>query len=274
MSNEVSHVVPRQLSLPTRDMADLVAIYLNHVERESWNTTFIGVDIPAKDRTALSSRLCEIEAVCIVDPAKSKFERARIDKAISYMIGMFTVGRKVSELEAAGTVKGFIIALEGIPAHFVEQAALDFAKGRVGGHDNQFTPTSAEVRKYAESLMIPFREECSKIRMIISSKKRIKPTPAEHKRMLAKTLAVINGTDPDLKAMRDRIEADRREQLTRHTIGVARANEVQRRRDCAHYGVDPDGMVSPALMMKINGRMMKTKTEPQRKKANANTRGG
>lgn len=267
MSNEISRVVPRQLSLPTRDIADLVAIYLNHVERENWNTTFIGVDIPPKDRTALSGRLCEIEAVCVVDPDKAKFERARIDKAISYMIGMFTVGRKISDLEAAGTVKGYVIALDGIPAHFVEHAAMDFAKGRVTGHDSQFTPTSAEVRKYAESLMIPFREECSKIRMIISSKKRIKPTPEEHERMLAKTLAVINGTDPELKAMRDRIEADRREQLTRHTMGIARANEVQRRRDCAHYGVDPDGIVSPLLMMKINGRTMKAKTEPQRKKA-------
>jgi len=257
MSTELSRVAQRQLTLPTRDIVDLVARYSNHVERENWNTTFIGVDIPARDRTALSGRLCHIEAVCVPRQEDSAFERGRIDKAISFMIGMFTVGRKVSALEAAGTVKGFVIALEGVPAHFVEQAALDFAKGRVAGHDNAFCPTCAQVRARAEELMIPYREEAAKIRMIISSKKRIKPTPEEHERMRAKCQAVIDGTDPDLKAMRDRIEVERQAQRARHAMEVGRATEIQRRKYCIQFGVDPDGMVSPALMMKLHGALHK-----------------
>ncbi len=269
MSIELSRVAPaKQLTLPTRDIVDMVAFYGNHVERESWNTTFIGVEIPAKDRTALSGRLCHIEAVCIPRPDDSKFERARIDKAISFMIGMFTVGRKVSALEAAGTVKGYVIALEGVPAHFVEQAALDFTRGRVAGRDNAFCPTCAEVRARAEELMIPYREEAAKIRMIISSKKRIKPSPEEHERMRAKCQAVIDGTDPDLKIIRDRVDADRQAQRERHAMEIGRANEIQRRRYCEQFGVDPDGVASPALYMKLYGRMQpKAQPEKQKKKA-------
>lgn len=254
MSTELSRVAPaKQLTLPTRDITDLVTLYSNHVERETWNTTFIGVDIPPKDRTALSARLCHIDAVCVYRPEDSKFERARIDKAISFMISMFTVGRKISALEAQGTVKGYVIALEGVPAHFVEQAALDFAKGRVKDHDNAYTPTSAQVRARAEELMVPFREEAAKIRLIISSKKRIKPTPEEHQRMIEKTMAVINGTDPDIRAMQDRVKQEVADARVRQAMQVGASTEKLRRKYCAHHGVDPDGIASPSLIMKLNG---------------------
>lgn len=265
MSTELSRVAPsKQLTLPTREITRIVDFYFNHVERETWNTTIIGVEIPPKDRTELSARLCHIDAVCVPRQEDGAYHRGRIDKAVSYMIGMFTVGRKISAAEAAGTVKGYTIALDGVPAHFVEQACLDFAQGRVAGHDNAFTPTSAQVRARAEELMIPFREESAKIRMIISSKKRIKPTPEEHERMLAKVRAVIDGSDPDMKAMRDRINADREAQRERHSMEVARANEIQRRRYCEHYGVDPDGLASPALMQTLYGRMT-PKAQPEKK---------
>lgn len=267
MSTELSRVAPpRQLTLPTRDIADLVTLYLNHVERESYSQTVIGVEIPAKDRTALSARLCHIDAVCVPRQEDGAYQRGRIDKAVSYMISMFTVGRKISAQEAAGTVKGYVIALDGVPAHFVEQACLDFAQGRVMDHDKAFTPTSAQVRARAKELMIPFYEEAAKIRVIISSKRIFSQTPEERERMRAKCQAVIDGTDPDIKAIKDRMEADRMIHLERQTDQIGRSTTIQRRRYCEHYGVDPDGLASPALMQTLYGRMT-PKAQPEQKKA-------
>lgn len=269
MSTELSRVAtPRQLTLPTREIARLVDIYFNHIERETWNTSIITVEIPPKDRMELSARLCHIEAACVPKTGDSAFERSRIDTAVSFMIGMFMIGRKVSEKEADDTVDAYRVALDGVPAIFIERACEDFIKGRVADHDKAYCPNCAQVRVHAEELMAPFREEAAKIRMIISSKKRIKPTKEEHERMLAKVRAVIDGTDPDLKAIRDRVEADRQVQRERHAIEVGRANEIQRRRYCEHYGVDPDGLASPALMQKLYG-LMTPKAQPEKKKAGA-----
>lgn len=252
MTTEISRVAPsRQLSLPTRDIADLVTRYMNHIERESYASVIITVAIAPDDRRTLTTRLAEVWKAITVDDAK--FERARIDKAVSYMITMFTVGRKFSDLEAEATARGYVVALDGLPAHFVEQACMDFAKGRVKGHDISYTPTSAQVRVRAEELMAPYREEAGQIRLLLSAKQRIKLSPEEHARMLVKTRAVIDGTDPDIKAMRDRVDKDRTAQRERQAIEIGRANEIQRRRYCDRYGIDPDGLASPSLVMKIRG---------------------
>lgn len=252
MTTEISRVAPsRQLSLPTRGIADLVARYMNHIERESYASVIITVAIAPDDRRTLSTRLAEVGKAITVDDVK--FERARIDKAVSYMITMFTVGRKFSDLEAEATAKGYVVALDGLPAYFVEQACMDFAKGRVKGHDISYTPTSAQVRVRAEELMAPFREEAGQIRLLLSAKQRIQLSPAEHERLMAKTRAVINGTDPDIKAMRERIDKERADERAKAAIQVGRSTEIQRRRYCQHYGIDPDGMASPSLVMKIRG---------------------
>jgi hypothetical protein len=256
MTTELSRVVPaKQLTLPTRDIVDLVDRYLNHIESEDYARKIITVDIPPKDRTVLSARLSHVESIVIYKQSESKFERARIDKAVSYMIGMFSVGRKISAQEAAATAKGYVMALEGVPAYFVEQACLDFAQGRVAGHDIAYTPNSAQVRTRAEELMAPYREECGKIRMILGAKRHVKPTAEEHQRMLAMTRAVLDGTDPDMRAIKDRIEADRQENLARQMQRIGRTNEIQRRKYCESVGLDPDLGVTPTLWRLLNGSL-------------------
>ncbi len=255
MTSELSRVArPVQLALPTRETIDLVNRYMNHVERE-FMTAYISVDIKPDDRRQMVTRLREIDGVCT--DVQQKFERSRIDNAVSYMIGMFTVGRTVSRAEAEATAKGYGMALAGIPAHFVERACMDFVQGKVPDHDKAYTPTAAQVRVRAEALMVPFREEAAKLRTLLSAKKRIRPNAAEHERLLAKCRAVTDGTDLELKAMRDRIEADRQENMKRQMAQISRSTDIQRRRYCRQYGLDPDGNVSPSLHQQLNGRKAK-----------------
>jgi hypothetical protein len=244
MTAELSRIAkPLQLALPMRSLIDLVSYYENAIERDL-GTVYISVEIAPSHRTQLKSRLNEIEAVCRPD---DKFDSARVDGAISYMIGMFNVGRNISKAEAAATAKGYRVALAGIPVFFVERAAMDFVQGKVEGHDLAFTPTSAEVRVRCVELMTPFQIEAAKLRLILIAKQRIRPTGEEHERLLAKTRAVLDGTDPEIKAIKDRIEAERAEQRTLQAIRLGRTNEIQRRRYCVAHGMDPDSLVTPSL---------------------------
>lgn len=257
MTSELSRVARSvQLALPTRDIIDLIASYMNHVERE-FMTAYIGIEITQDHRTQLKSRLAHIDGVCT--DVHQKFERSRIDNAVSYMIGMFTVGRSISKVEAEATAKGYGMALAGVPAFFIERACMDFVKGKVPNHDNSYTPTSAQVRVRAEELMVPFREEAANIRTLLTAKQRIRPSAEEHERLLAKTRAVIDGTDPDMKAMRDRMEADRMVHLERQTRQIGESTAKQRRRYCQQHGVDPDGVASPSLVRNLTGVLPKKK---------------
>lgn len=101
--------------------------------------------------------------------------------------------------------------------------------------------------------MAPFREEAGQIRLLLSAKQRIQLSPEEHERMLAKTRAVIDGTDPKIKAMRDRINQERADARAVAAIQVGRSTEIMRRRYCQQYGIDPDGMASPSLIAKMRG---------------------
>ncbi len=261
MTSELSRVARSvQLALPTRETIDLVNRYMNHVERE-FMTAYIGVDITPDDRRQMVTRLKEIDGVCT--DVQQKFERARIDNAVSYMIGMFTVGRTISRAEAEATAKGYGMALAGIPAHFVECACMDFVQGKVSDHDKAYTPTAAQVRVRAEELMVPFREEAAKLRMLLGAKKRTRPSAEEHERLLAKCRAVIDGTDLAMKAMRDRIAAEQAVHLERQGAQIKQSTDTQRRRYCRQYGIDPDGTVSPTLYQQLNGQGRR----PQQKKA-------
>lgn len=127
-------------------------------------------------RAALERRCADLEAMGAPGP------EAKIAKSVSGLLAFYATGR-TGDASVDVKLRGFMVAVDDLPAWAVAEAIRRWFRGDCGQHNYEFAPAPATLRQIATDVSRIARGQLVLFRRILNARPDIEPTDEERGRV-------------------------------------------------------------------------------------------